>query len=302
MLRLFFDISEKKLTTLKNLKEQFEERFHHKWTSLSVQYHFKAIASKIFSIPFNEVTFHLSHEVRKEQEITFHSYLERLEKEEPLQHVVGETEFMGWPMLCSSAALIPRPETEELVELIVSVVGKKKQNLEILDLCTGTGCIAIAIQKLIPHSKVSALDNFDETIDLAKENCRLNEVEIEIQKIDVLSQSEMLALDSKKYDVWVSNPPYIPNVDKLKMEKNVLDFEPEVALFVPDNVPLLFYTAIAKKASVQLHDNGWLFFEIHENFGKEMIALLEENNFENICLVDDMQGKNRMIYGQKLNK
>jgi release factor glutamine methyltransferase len=287
------------LTTLQTLKTDFEERFHEKWTSLSVQYHFKALVSKLFSLPFNQVVFQLSNSVDDVQLEIFHSYLTRLENNEPLQHIIEETEFMGFPIICSPAALIPRPETEELVELIYKHSKNMANQLRILDLCTGTGCIAIALKKSIVNSKVEALDNFDETIQLAEQNCRLNKVDVEIKKIDVLSEKEMKQFEENVYDIWVSNPPYIPEIDKKKMEVNVLDFEPHEALFVPDSDPLLFYRCISEQAIISLKQNGWLFFEIHENFGKEMIALLTKYNFKNISLIFDMQGKNRIVCGQK---
>jgi release factor glutamine methyltransferase len=296
---LFFDISGKKLTTLNTLKTEFEERFHQKWTSLSVQYHFKALASKLFSIPFNQVVFNLKHTVDAEQLEVFQTYIKRLENNEPLQHIIEETEFMGFPILCSSAALIPRPETEELVDIIVNQFKEKTDGLRILDVCTGTGCIAIALQKLIPNALVEALDNFNETIQLAKKNSELNKANIEFLKIDVLSEIEMKQFGENQYDIWVSNPPYIPEFDKLTMAENVLNFEPHEALFVPDSDPLLFYRLIIQQAQISLKQNGWLFFEIHEDFGKEMIALLAKHNFRNTNLYTDMQGKHRMISGQK---
>lgn len=295
----FFDISGKKLTTLYTLKTEFEERFHQKWTSLSVQYHFKALASKLLSIPFNEVVFNLSETVDESQKKIFLSYLDRLEENEPLQHVIEETEFMGFPIICSPDALIPRPETEELVELVVNTAKVINRELKILDLCTGTACIAIALQKFLPNSTVEALDNFENTIQLAKLNCDHNDVSIRLKKVDVLSKDEMSQFGENLYDIWVSNPPYIPNSDKLQMADNVLNFEPHEALFVSDQDPLIFYEAIAKSAQQSLKKDGWLFFEIHEDFGEEMIALLKENKFRNVSVITDLQGKNRMTSCQK---
>jgi release factor glutamine methyltransferase len=287
------------LTSLNKLKLEFEERFHQKWTSLSVQYHFKSIASKILSIPFNQVVFNLNKELNQEQFETFLSFVKRLENDEPLQHLIEETEFMGFPIICSPAALIPRPETEELVEQIVLKFKDQKEELKVLDLCTGTGCIAVALKKLMPFLVVDALDNFDTTLQLAKKNSELNGTEIRFFKTDVLSNLEMSRLRIESYDVWVSNPPYIPNSDKQKMEANVLEFEPHEALFVSNEDPLIFYKAIAKSAQISLKKNAWLFFEIHEDFGEEMIALLEEFGFRNIRVIQDMQGKNRMTICQK---
>lgn len=287
------------MTTLHTLKIEFEERFHDKWTSLSVQYHFKALVSKIVSIPFNEVFFHLTTTIDENQLIAFRRAFSRLETNEPLQYIIEMTEFMGFPIKCSPAALIPRPETEELVELIINTLKSEKKELKILDLCTGTGCIAIALQKLRRNSTVIALEYYDNTIRLARENIELNHLQIEVIKVDVLSETEMNKLGNMEYDIWVSNPPYIPSLDKIQMDENVLDFEPHEALFVADSDPLIFYKSILKSAHFSLKKDGWLFFEIHEKFGEEMIALLKLENFKSIHLHKDLQGKNRMISGQK---
>lgn len=286
------------MTTLKQLKIEFEERFHQKWTSLAVLYHYKAIISQLTGIPFNQVVFHLEDSLDEGKVTLFKSHIERLDVDEPLQHIVGETDFMGYKIICSPDALIPRPETEELVEWILSKIDTEKDT-KILDLCTGTGCIAIALAKLAPRASLFGIDLFDRTLELAKLNGQQNQVSIEWSQVDVLSELEMKPFQTNDFTAWVSNPPYIPNQEKSDMAENVLLFEPHDALFVPDNNPLLFYRKIADLAQSGLQKGGWLFFEIHENFGKEMIALLQEFNFTNISLEQDMQGKDRIIYGQK---
>ncbi len=284
--------------TLRDIKIDFEERFRNKWTSLSVEYHFKSIISSILKIPFAEVNFHLEQSFGKDDLRLYREFLSRLSNDEPLQYILGETEFRDCRILCSPVALIPRPETEEIIDLAIEVL-KEIEQPRILDLCTGTGCIAIALAHERRDSIVKGIDNFDEVITLAKTNQVLNDVEVEMLKRDVLSPVEMKEFEKGEFDLWISNPPYIPEKEKVRMDKNVLEFEPGEALFVPNNDPLLFYREIANSAKKGLKESGFLFFEIHEDFGQETIDLLEQIQFKNITVHKDLQGKNRMLSAQK---
>ncbi len=286
------------MSTLRDLKITIEERFHDKWTSLSVQYHFKLMASHLLKVDFSEVNFHLNHAVSTEQKMTFENWLDQLWTEKPIQYILGETEFRGLRFFCSPSALIPRPETEELVELIVTEFNTSAE-LKILDLCTGTGCIAICLQKELKKSKVIALDYFEDVIALAQLNNAENSTSVNFEIVNVLSESEMRKYGTEDYDIWVSNPPYIPEKEKIEMSANVLDYEPPAALFVEDLDPLIFYRQIAANAQKGLKSGGQLFFEIHENFGQETIALLQSLDFVNVDLHKDLQGKERMISAQK---
>lgn len=211
----------------------------------------------------------------------------------PYQHVVGFTIFYGRKFLTNKHALIPRPETEELVDWIV-----KENEVSmpmILDIGTGTGCIPISLKGEIPNASCTGIDVSEEALKVAKNNASKNEMTVKFSKLDILKED----LPEKAFDIIVSNPPYIPNADKAIMYKNVLDYEPGIALFVNDESPLVFYQAIAEKGTHSLKKGGKLYFEIHENFGKEVCGLLSSLGYSNIDLRKDLQGKDRMVRGIK---
>lgn len=213
-----------------------------------------------------------------------------LKKHKPLAYILGEWEFYGLPFIVNEHTLIPRPETEELVQLIIGE--NESLNPSILDVGTGSGCIAISLKKNIPNSHVFAYDVSKETLAVAEQNAIKNNVEVSFKEVDILTNDEDLTL---KLDVIVSNPPYIPVKDKDSMDKNVLEYEPHLALFVENEQPLLFYTAIAEFAKKHLTNRGKLYFEIHESLGNEVKNMLETKGFSNIEIVKDMNGKNRMV-------
>lgn len=222
-------------------------------------------------------------------------YLERLINHEPIQYILGETEFYGLKFKVSPSVLIPRPETEELVEWVKPPHPPKGGFLSgtptILDIGTGSGCIAVALKKKFPSANVSAMDISAEALALAKENAALNEVYIEFIQDDILHP----AATNRKWDVIVSNPPYIPHAGKAEMTAGVLDFEPHLALFVPDDDPLLFYRRIADFALEHLTSQGRLYFEIHHSLGRECCRLLESMGFHSVELRKDLSGNDRMI-------
>lgn len=226
----------------------------------------------------------------------FHDALKRLRKNEPFQYVIGEAEFYGLLLKCDERALIPRPETEELVDWILED-NLINQDLALLDICSGSGCIALALKSKLTEAKVTALELSTEAIDLIEGNIEFTGLNLEVIKADALTTNyEDLILD--KVDVIVSNPPYIPHGDRSLMEANVLGFEPEMALFVEDDDPLIFYREIMERSQAILKDRGWLYFEIHEDLSEGVRSLFEESNFVNIELRKDLQGKDRMMRGQ----
>ncbi|MDD4777551.1 MAG: peptide chain release factor N(5)-glutamine methyltransferase [Fermentimonas sp.] len=235
-----------------------------------------------------------SSELRKAEDI-----VSRLKKSEPIQYVLGKTEFYGLNFKVTSDVLIPRPETEELVEWIVSESVKGKY--AILDIGTGSGCIAVTLAKKLPESKVYAWDISDAALSIAIENARLNNVTVNFRNQDVLSADEIKLLISKgeRYDVIVSNPPYVMEAEKEDMDENVLCFEPHEALFVPDENPLLFYDAISTMAMDMLKENGKLYFEINRGKGDELCRVLKNKGFEDVELRKDISGNFRMIKGVK---
>lgn len=231
--------------------------------------------------------------ITKTEEQPFFEALSRLKLEEPVQYILGETEFFGLPFKVSKDTLIPRPETEELVALIIE--DSKKEPYKILDIGTGSGCIAISLAKNLSESKVSALDVSEAALDLAKQNAELNNVDVEFILDDILKPEH----SASNYDIIVSNPPYVRNLEKAEIQSNVLNNEPHLALFVDDENPLQFYKSICVFAQQNLKNNGVLYFEINEYLGDEMISLLKDFGFINIELQTDLFGKDRMIKGHK---
>jgi protein-(glutamine-N5) methyltransferase, release factor-specific len=214
--------------------------------------------------------------------------LERLKRYEPIQYIIGYTDFYGLTLRTDRRALIPRPETEELVDWILqecSTVGN------VLDICTGSGCIAVCLAKYLKEAKVSALDISSEAIGLARENALNHQLDI------VFYQKDIMATDSlwQKFDLIVANPPYVTLNEKIDMMPNVLDYEPSLALFVDDEDPLIFYRTIARFAQQNLVDDGMLFFEINRKFGKETVDLLASMGFVDIVPKKDISGNDRFI-------
>mgnify|MGYP000176850671 FL=1 len=225
--------------------------------------------------------------------------LEALKREQPIQYILGETEFYGLPFKVNEHVLIPRPETEELVEWVISEFRIQNSEFRVLDIGTGSGCIAISLAKNLPNAKVYALDVSKEALKIAKQNAELNHVEVEFIEADILTcRDTELVSASHKFDIIVSNPPYIRTEEKLQMKNNVLNNEPHLALFVNDENPLLFYEAISSFATHKLNPNSMLFFEINEYLGNDMIRLLKEKQFKNIELKQDIFKKDRMIKGE----
>ncbi len=212
----------------------------------------------------------------------------RLKKYEPIQYILGYTEFYGLRLAVNPSVLIPRPETEELVHLILQ--NETYKNLSIIDLCTGSGCIALSLKKEFPDAQIMGLDIDKKAIETASGNALQLALEVEFICEDIFSFKS-----PQKMDVIVSNPPYVCESEKQQMQPNVLDYEPAKALFVPDNNPLLFYKTIAGFASENLTENGTVYLEINEAFGNECSTLFMGNGFNSIDLYQDINGKNRML-------
>jgi len=226
--------------------------------------------------------------------------LNRLKNGEPVQYVLGHTEFYGLTFKVNTSVLIPRPETEELVQWILNTV--KACNLPIasvLDVGTGSGCIAISLKKHLSTSKVYAVDISAAALSVASENAALNQTEIHFIEDDVTNIQQELLLNNQ-FQIIVSNPPYVTPTDKTLMHTNVTHHEPHTALFVPEDDPLLFYKAITTYAISNLDDNGYLFFEINEAYGIQTIDLLQQHGFSDVELRKDFFGKDRMIKATKL--
>lgn len=228
------------------------------------------------------------------EEIQFwNSILHQLQQEIPIQYLLGKTSFYGLDFEVNADVLIPRPETEELIEWIIASHKTKDEspNTRILDIGTGSGCIAIALAKNMLNAQVFAIDISEKALATAKKNAIINEVTITFLEKNILETADL----EQQFDIIVSNPPYVRNQEKKEIKKNVLDHEPHLALFVEDDDALLFYKKIAELAKTNLREGGKLFFEINQYLGNETVDLLQKMNFKNIELRKDIYGNDRMI-------
>jgi release factor glutamine methyltransferase len=233
---------------------------------------------------------HKDNAISEAQSLDFETAATELLAGRPIQYITGKAWFMGDAYTVSEQVLIPRPETEELVDWVIEYAAIKGKALRILDIGTGSGCIAIALKKALPEATVTAIDISTSAIKIAEGNATTLKAEIEFIALDILNTAFLPG----QYDVIISNPPYIPMQEMKNMELQVTDHEPNIALFVPDEDPLVFYKAIARLAKLHLSSNGQLFFEIHYDQGDAMIELLDEMHFH-AELRTDLFGKDRMI-------
>lgn len=229
----------------------------------------------------------------EEQLNQWNAYLSQLKLEIPVQYVLGKANFFGLDFEVNPAVLIPRPETEELVDWIIESQKEaaKDQNLRIIDIGTGSGCIAISLAKNIPNAQVTALDVSVDALTTAQKNAQNNQVDVAFKNQNILETTDL----QEQFDVIVSNPPYVRDLEKVEIKKNVLDYEPHLALFVENDNALIFYKKIAELAQKNLKPNGFLFFEINQYLGTEMIGMLQDLCFKNIILKKDIYGNDRMV-------
>lgn len=249
----------------------------------------RIIATEMLGVA--QMTYFLKDDVtlKAEQEAMLFNAIERLKKHEPIQYIQGYSDFCGLRYKVTPATLIPRPETSELVEWIASEYSGKTVN--ILDIGTGSGCIAISLAHKLPKSNVTAWDISTTALAVAAENSRNNSTEVTFERVDILSYEPK----SAQFDIIVSNPPYIKENEKSAMHNNVLDWEPHTALFVPDSDPLLFYRTIAEKGLQMLAPNGTLYFEINRAHGAETMKMLADYGYTDIELRKDFADNDRMI-------
>ena len=222
--------------------------------------------------------------------------LNRLATHEPIQYILGEADFYGLKFCVTPAVLIPRAETEELVDWIISE--EKETCKSLLDIGTGSGCIPIAIDRHATIGKIEGWDISAEALEIARQNAMRNDSRVQFSLQDIFDTSSLP--ESAKWDVIVSNPPYVLTEESALMEQNVVGFEPHLALFVPDNDPLLFYRTIARFAAAHLQPRGMLYFEINERMGERTSELLREQGFSEILTRKDLQGKERMIRAKRM--
>lgn len=255
----------------------------------------KNFICEILEIPLTNYLLQKEFELSEAQVINYESALENLSKGQPLQYIVGKAFFYGREFSVNSKVLIPRPETEELCQWIIEDTTLNNPN--ILDIGCGSGNIPITLEQEIKNSSVFAIDISTDALGVAQENCKLNNSNVQFEQMDILNWQTATKFFENKFDVIVSNPPYILEKEKILMRKNVVDFEPHLALFVEQN-PMLFYDTITEFAKEHLTENGKLFFEINENYYTECKNVLLKMNFVNIELRKDFGGKYRMIKGE----
>ncbi|KJD34578.1 glutamine methyltransferase [Tamlana nanhaiensis] len=280
---------------LKPLQHTFAERLQALYSSEEILAFFYELIDSFYGV--SRINLALNPDIEVEDASKLTDALQQLEVQKPIQYIIGKTEFFGLNFKVSESVLIPRPETEELVSWILSEIGIQNSEVRILDIGTGSGCIAISLAKNLPNAKVYALDVSAEALQIAKQNAELNNVSIEFIEDSILDvKNSKLLSEDLKFDVIFSNPPYVRNLEKELMKPNVLENEPYLALFVDDNDPLIFYRAISNFAVNKLCAHGVLFFEINEYLGQDMEDLLQLN-FKNVVLKKDIFQKDRMIKG-----
>jgi release factor glutamine methyltransferase len=276
---------------IKNYKTTFFQELRSLYDEKEIESFFYLVLENFHGKKRIDLALNPNMEIDNGQLLRWNNIIVELKKQKPIQYILGETEFYGLPFLVNENVLIPRPETEELVKLILS----NKQNtnsLKILDIGTGSGCIPIALKKNLPYAEVYAIDVSENALITAKKNAKLNKVEINFLLKNILETVDL----EEQFDLIVSNPPYVRNLEKVEIHPNVLEFEPHLALFVEDDDALLFYRKILELAKKNLNPNGQLYFEINQYLGKETVALVEHYGFNRVQLLKDIYGNDRMVF------
>jgi len=283
------------LTNIGELSSKFKRELKEQYSLPELQNFLYLIFKNLMDLSKTDI--HISHrkEIPDHLIVKINDIINELKENKPIQYILGETEFYGCNIKINQNTLIPRPETEEMVRWILNETDGNR--CKIFDIGTGSGCIAVALAKNNISAKVFASDNSEEALKVARENAGINNVDIIFFHFNINLPETSEILD--RYDIIVSNPPYVTESEKRQMKKNVLKYEPHNALFVPDSDPLIFFRAILEFAKSKLQSGGNIFFEINERFGKQMIQLLEKFNYHHIILRKDINNKDRMIKGTK---
>ncbi len=277
------------MITIYQLKERFYFKLEEFYPKREIESFFYLTATAYFkttrvALAINE------RKISSEDIAFFDKVILELKDYKPIQYIIGETEFYGLTFKVNKNTLIPRPETEELVQWILEST-KEISSPKILDIGTGSGCIAIALAKNKPKAEVFAIDISEKALETAQINAQENKVVVHFEKKDILKST----FSDRKYDVIVSNPPYVRELEKKEINKNVLNYEPHKALFVTDDNPLIFYDKIADFAQKNLTEKGILFFEINQYLGKETVEMIKQKGFSKVELKKDFYGNDRMI-------
>jgi release factor glutamine methyltransferase len=278
---------------LKNYKTIFLQELSSLYDEKEIERFFYLVLENVHHKKRIDLALNPGMEIDAAQVQRWESILVALKKHKPIQYILGETEFYGLLFLVDGNVLIPRPETEELVELIISnnLTIQKSNCLKILDIGTGSGCIPISLKMNLPNAEVFAIDVSKGALATAKKNAELNKTEVTFLLQNILETEDL----QQQFDIIVSNPPYVRNMEKAEINPNVLEYEPHLALFVEDDDALLFYRKIAQLARKNLNPNGQLYFEINQYLGKETVELLRSLDFKSVVLHKDIYENDRMI-------
>lgn len=277
--------------TIRDVKIEFQQKLATLYDAKEIQSIFAIIAEEA-GFSTTALILQADEPLTEEKIQYFNNCLQKLELSEPVQYVRGKTDFYDLQFTVTPAVLIPRPETEELVQLIINENANFHGNL--IDLGTGSGCIAISLASNFPTAQITAMDISSAALEVAKQNAQNNNVNIKFIHADM--QKDDCLQDNQQFDIIVSNPPYVCNAEKKDMRANVLQHEPHLALFVDDdNYPLQFYKAIAQFATKHLKENGTIYCEINETLGKETAELFQSYGFKNSQVIQDLFGKDRIV-------
>ncbi len=280
-----------KLVELRNI---FEQELRLIYDTKEVRQHFAILCEEYFGYSPTEVVLRLEQTLSIADSNRFKNDLFRLKKHTPIQYIIGKVDFADVLINVNESVLIPRPETEEIIHWILSIFPSHK-SLQVLDMGTGSGCIALALKKARPNWNITAWDIDSDTLCLAKRNAKENDLDVDFQRVDILAQN----LPNKAWDVIVSNPPYVPEALKKTTRAHVLNHEPHHAIFVPDHNPLCFFEHICDYASQQLTRSGQLFFEGHAPLMGAVKTLLQQAGFYDIVLRNDFRANPRFIRASK---
>ncbi len=275
----------------------YQQMLNNNYDENSSRQLLRELISNYTNIKFHEVSLNLDKRISESQLLDIHFGVKKLMNNEPIQYIIGKTEFSEVLLNVNEHTLIPRPETEELVMLIENAhKNGNSKNLKILDIGTGSGSIAISIEKIL-GAEVTAIDFSEEALKVANQNSIENNTEVIFKQIDFLDQNQWEQLGD--FDIIISNPPYVLESEKELMAKNVLDYEPDSALFVPNDKPLIFYEAIAEFAKTHLKEGGEIWLEINESLGEETAGLFKDN-YSKVDVIKDFRDRVRFCRAQNL--
>jgi release factor glutamine methyltransferase len=283
---------------LVDLRNDYAEELYPLYGKEETDALLQLLIKRFFKLNRTDLVIDPDRRLSESEILRLHFAVKELKNHKPIQYILKHVEFLNTRIFVDESVLIPRPETEELVQRIIELE-KDKEGLKILDIGTGSGCIAISLAKNLSNAKVTGIDVSAEALKTANKNAFVNEVTVDFREFNILDPGS--AEDPDQFDLIVSNPPYVTQDDKKLMKENVLKHEPHLALFVPENDPLLFYKAILYFSDEGIKPGGRIYFEINELLGEEVLELLVRSGFENNALHKDVFGKNRFVSGVKRN-